>query len=127
MRSASQSYAPPRAMAEPKGPPDGGKGETKEQRGVAIKEREKTKKPPMYRVLLHNDDYTTKEFVVMILESIFHKSEAAASRIMMHVHNNGVGVAGIYTHQVAETKVAKTLSLARRFEFPLQLSIEPEE
>ena len=112
-------------MAEPQGP-GGGPG-TKEERGVAIKEREKTKKPPMFKVLIHNDDYTTREFVVMILEGIFHKSEAEAARIMMYVHNNGVGVAGIYAHQVAETKIAKTLSLARRYEYPLQLSMEPEE
>jgi len=112
-------------MAEPKGP--GGGQDTKEERGVALKEREKTKKPPMYKVLLHNDDYTTREFVVMVLEGVFHKSEAEATRIMMFVHNNGVGVAGIYTFQVAETKIAKTLSLARRYEFPLQLSMEPEE
>jgi len=126
MSSQTQPTAPIRLMAEPKGP-GGHDGETKEQRGVAIKEREKTKKPPMYKVMLHNDDYTTKEFVVMVLESIFHKGEAAAAKIMMHVHQNGVGVAGVYTHQVAETKVGKTLALARRFEFPLQMSIEPED
>ena len=112
-------------MAEPKGP-DGGQ-DSQAERGVALKERQKTKKPPMYKVLLHNDDYTTREFVVMVLEGIFHRSEAEATRIMMYVHNNGVGIAGIYSHQVAETKIAKTLSLARRYEFPLQLSMEPEE
>jgi ATP-dependent Clp protease adaptor protein ClpS len=99
----------------------------KEQTGLALKERTRTKKPPMYKVLLYNDDYTTKEFVVMILQSIFHKSEAEAVRIMSHVHNNGIGVAGIYTHEVAETKVSKTMSLAQAYEYPLQCSLEPTE
>lgn len=99
----------------------------KEQTGLALKERTRTKKPPMYKVLLHNDDYTTKEFVVMILQSIFHKSEAEAVRIMSHVHNNGIGVAGVYTHEVAETKVNKTMNLAQAYEYPLQCSLEPTE
>jgi ATP-dependent Clp protease adaptor protein ClpS len=99
---------------------------TKEERGLALKERTRTKKPPMYKVLLHNDDYTTKEFVVMVLEGIFHKSEVEATQIMMHVHNNGVGVAGVYSYGIAETKVTKVLQLAKRFEYPLQLSMEPE-
>lgn len=99
----------------------------KEQTGLALKERTHTKKPPMYKVLLHNDDYTTKEFVVRILQSVFHKSEGEALRIMTHVHNNGVGVAGIYTREVAETKVQKTLSLAQAYEYPLQCSLEPTE
>ena len=102
-------------------------GSREAKEGVAIKEREKTKKPPMYRVLLHNDDYTTKEFVVLILNHVFHRSEADANAIMMHVHNNGVGVAGIYPHEVAETKLQKTLQLAKRYEYPLQMSIEPED
>ena len=113
-------------MAEPKDPKGPGPARPKEERGTLVKERQKTKKPPMYKVLMFNDDYTTKEFVVMVLEGVFHRSQTEAARIMMHVHNNGVGVAGIYTHQVAETKVAKTMSLARRYEYPLQLSIEPE-
>jgi ATP-dependent Clp protease adaptor protein ClpS len=92
----------------------------KRETGLTVKERARTKKPPMYKVLLHNDDYTTKEFVVMILQSIFNKSEAEAVRIMMHVHNNGIGVAGIYTHEVAETKVVKTMNLAQAHEYPLQ-------
>jgi ATP-dependent Clp protease adaptor protein ClpS len=100
---------------------------TKRDRGVAVKERTKTKKPPMYKVLLHNDDYTTKEFVVMILQSIFNKGESDAVRIMMHVHNNGVGVAGVYTFEVAETKVTKTINLAQAYEYPLQCSLEPAD
>lgn len=101
--------------------------DTKRHGGVALQERPKTKKPPLYKVLLHNDDYTTREFVVMILQQIFHHSEQEATRIMMHVHNNGVGVAGVYPYEIAETKVAKTLAIARRFEYPLQASVEPEQ
>ena len=98
----------------------------KRQEGVEVKERAKTKRPPLYKVLLHNDDYTTKEFVVMVLQAVFHKSEVDANRIMLHVHENGVGVAGVYPYEVAETKIAKTLAPARRYEYPLQLSMEPE-
>ncbi len=95
--------------------------------GVAIEERPKTKKPSMYKVILHNDDYTTKEFVIMILENVFSKNESEAVRIMTHVHNNGSGVAGVYTHEVAETKAAKTVNLAKAYEYPLQCSVEPTE
>jgi ATP-dependent Clp protease adaptor protein ClpS len=87
----------------------------------------KLKKPPLYKVLLHNDDYTTREFVVEILRAVFHKPEPDAVRIMLHVHQNGVGVAGVYTFEVAEMKVRQVESLAREHEFPLMLSIEPEE
>ena len=97
------------------------------QTGLALDERTRTKKPPMYKVLLHNDDYTTKEFVVFVLQSVFHRSEVDAIGIMEHVHNHGVGVAGVYTFEVAETKVTKTVQLARAHEYPLQLSIEPTE
>jgi len=105
---------------------DKGPATPKRQEGVEVKERAKTKRPPLYKVLLHNDDYTTKEFVVMVLQAVFHKSEVDANRIMLHVHENGVGVAGVYPYEVAETKIAKTLALARRYEYPLQLSMEPE-
>jgi ATP-dependent Clp protease adaptor protein ClpS len=88
--------------------------------------RQETKKPPLYRVLFHNDDYTTMEFVVSILIGVFHHSEASAFEIMMHVHTNGRGVAGVYTKEVAETKVAQTLALARKHEYPLEVTIEPE-
>src|ERR1700749_3361998 len=87
----------------------------------------KLKKPTIYKVLLHNDDYTTREFVVEILRSVFHKPEPDAVRIMLHVHQNGVGVAGVYTFEVAEMKVRQVEALAREREFPLMLSIEPEE
>lgn len=87
---------------------------------------QRTKKPPMYKVLFHNDDYTTMEFVVSALVGIFHHSEASAFRIMMHVHQNGVGVAGVFTREVAETKVAQTVAAARKNDFPLEVTIEPE-
>ena len=95
--------------------------------GVAVEERIRTQKPPMYRVVLHNDDYTTKEFVIMILQSVFSRSESEAIRIMTHVHNNGCGIAGVYTYEVAETKATKTVNLAKAYEYPLQCSIEPTE
>lgn len=97
------------------------------QTGLALDERVRTKKPPMFKVLLHNDDYTTREFVVWVLTSVFHKNEADAVTIMNHVHNHGVGVAGVYTFEVAETKVGKTLALAKAHEYPLQMTIEPTE
>lgn len=87
----------------------------------------KLQKPPRYKVLLHNDDYTTREFVVDVLRTIFHRAEPDAVRIMLHVHQNGVGVAGVYTYEVAEMKVRSVEGLARRREFPLMLSIEPED
>jgi ATP-dependent Clp protease adaptor protein ClpS len=82
--------------------------------------------PRMWRVLLHNDDYTTQDFVVWVLETIFHKPRAEASAIMMHVHLSGLGLAGIYTKDVAETKVSATKRLAEQHEFPLLVTMEPE-
>jgi len=102
------------------------RGAPKRQESVDVKERARTRRPPLYKVLVHNDDYTTKEFVVMVLQAVFRLGEVDANRIMMHVHDNGIGVAGVYPYEVAETKIAKTLQLARRYEYPLQLSMEPE-
>jgi ATP-dependent Clp protease adaptor protein ClpS len=87
----------------------------------------KLARPRLYKVLLHNDDYTTKEFVVAILQHIFHHDETSATAIMMHVHNNGIGVAGIYTFDVAETKVGEVLREAEEAEFPLLCTLEPDE
>ena len=83
-------------------------------------------KPRMWRVLLHNDDYTTQDFVVWVLETIFHKPQGEAVAIMMSVHRSGLGVAGIFTHDVAETKVKTTQQLAEEHEFPLLVTMEPE-
>ena len=85
-----------------------------------------TRLPPRYRVLLHNDDYTTMEFVVEVLEGIFGKSPAEAFRIMLHVHENGRGVCGAYPHEIAETKVALVHERARGRCFPLRASLEEE-
>jgi len=87
---------------------------------------EKLEHPRMWRVLLHNDDYTTQDFVVWVLESIFHKPRGEAFAIMMSVHRSGMGVAGVYTHDVADTKVTTTKQLAEEHEFPLLVTMEPE-
>ncbi len=88
--------------------------------------RLKVQPPAMWRVLLHNDDYTTQEFVVWVLETVFHKSPPDAFAIMMRVHQSGLGIAGIYTRDVAETKVNATNRLAEQHEFPLLVTMEPE-
>jgi ATP-dependent Clp protease adaptor protein ClpS len=92
----------------------------------AVKERVKTERrePAQYKVVLLNDDYTTMEFVIHVLETIFHKSPAEAYRVMMHVHLNGSGVAGVYPWEVAETKVETVVTMARHAEYPLRAAIE---
>jgi ATP-dependent Clp protease adaptor protein ClpS len=87
---------------------------------------QKVERPRMWRVLLHNDDYTTQEFVVWILETIFHKDRGEAFEIMMSVHRSGMGIAGVYTHDVAETKVRTTKQLAEEHEYPLLVTMEPD-
>jgi len=91
---------------------------------VAAETEKKLKKPKLYRVLLHNDNYTTMEFVVMILMNVFHHPQGVAVRIMLQVHHNGIGVAGVYSFEIAETKVAQVIELARQDEFPLRCSME---
>jgi ATP-dependent Clp protease adaptor protein ClpS len=93
---------------------------------VLERTRQETKKPEMFRVLLINDDYTTMEFVVEVLESIFHKQPAEAYRIMMMVHTQGKGLCGVYPHEVAETKVTTVIDRARQNGFPLLAAMEPE-
>lgn len=96
------------------------------QTGLLLKPRPKTKKPSMYKVLLLNDDYTPMEFVVHILERFFNKNRQEATDIMLHVHRRGVGVCGIYTYEVAETKVAQVMDFCRANEQPLQCTMEKE-
>ena len=93
---------------------------------VVTETKTKTKKPSMYKVLLLNDDYTPMEFVVHILERIFHKSHDEATQIMLHVHQKGIGVCGIYTYEIAETKVNQVVDFARRNQHPLQCTMEKE-
>jgi ATP-dependent Clp protease adaptor protein ClpS len=88
--------------------------------------RSKSSLPPLHKVLLHNDDYTTMEFVVTILETVFHKTPAEANRVMLNVHVQGVGVAGVYPYEVAETKVMKVHSMAQEAGYPLRCSMEEE-
>jgi ATP-dependent Clp protease adaptor protein ClpS len=94
---------------------------------VLTEQKQELKKPSLYKVLLHNDNYTTMEFVVFVLRTVFHKSESDSVTIMLNIHKNGMGVAGVYTREVAETKVQKTHALAKEHEYPLKLSIEPED
>ena len=93
---------------------------------VVTKKKSQTKKPRLYKVIFHNDDYTSMEFVVYVLESIFRKTSVEATQIMYDVHRNGSGVAGVYTFSVAETRVAQTLDLARQEGHPLLVTMEPE-
>ncbi len=94
--------------------------------GVVTRTRAKTKKPSLYKVLLLNDDYTPMEFVVHIVERFFGKARDEAVQIMLHVHQHGVGICGVYTYEVAETKVAQVIEFARRHQHPLQCTMEKE-
>ena len=96
------------------------------EEGVAIKERQKVKKPRLYKVLLHNDDYTTMEFVIRVLIEVFRKSETEATQIMLHVHTKGSGVCGVYTYDLAQTKVHQVTQLSRQNEMPLKCTMEAE-
>jgi len=100
--------------------------ERERDEAVVTESKPRLQKPPLYKVLLHNDDYTSMEFVVLILRTIFQRSEADSVRIMLLVHNQGVGVAGVYTYEIAEAKIARVTSLAREHEFPLLCSLEPD-
>ncbi len=102
------------------------KKRTQREEGVDVKERTRTVPPRRFEVLLHNDDYTTMEFVVHVLESVFRKDKTQAVRVMLAVHNEGIGVAVIYTREVAETKLSRANAMAREHGMPLQLSMQPE-
>lgn len=92
--------------------------------GLATRTRTKPKKPSLYRVLLLNDDFTPMEFVILVLERFFSKNRAQATRIMLHVHNHGVGECGTFTYEVAETKVTQVMDFARKHQHPLQCVLE---
>ena len=94
--------------------------------GIIVKAKPKTKKPSMYKVLMLNDDYTPMEFVVHVLEQFFSKNREEATRIMLHVHQRGVGVCGVFTYEVAETKVTQVIDYARQHQHPLQCTLEKE-
>jgi ATP-dependent Clp protease adaptor protein ClpS len=106
----------------PNGPGNDDEGRT----GLVTKTRPKTKKPSLYKVLLLNDDYTPMEFVVHVLEKCFGKGREEATRIMLHVHQKGVGVCGVFTYEVAETKVTQVMDFARQHGHPLQCTMEKE-
>ncbi|MCH7795860.1 MAG: ATP-dependent Clp protease adapter ClpS [Proteobacteria bacterium] len=93
---------------------------------VIVKTRPKTKTPSMYKVLMLNDDYTPMEFVVHVLEKFFGKNRSEATRIMLHVHQRGVGMCGVFTYEVAESKVSSVVDYARRNQHPLQCTLEKE-
>ena len=116
---------PIRAMAGKKGPGRDGGGDGN-RTGLATKTRPKTKKPSLYKVLLLNDDYTPMEFVIHVLEKYFSKGREDATRIMLHVHQKGVGICGVFPYEVAETKVTQVMDFSRQNGHPLQCTMEKE-
>lgn len=96
----------------------------KTNHGTEERAEQKSRKPPYFNVFLLNDDYTTMDFVVHVLERVFHKSPVEATQIMLHVHKKGKGLAGVYSRDIAETKVDKVHRLAKEHEFPLRCSME---
>jgi ATP-dependent Clp protease adaptor protein ClpS len=124
-------------LGGPKEPPGGppqqpparredGNGNDEGRTGALTLTRVRTKKPSMYKVLMLNDDYTPMEFVVDVLQHIFQKNREEATKIMLHVHQKGVGICGVYTYEVAETKVTQTVDYARKNQHPLQCTLEKE-
>jgi ATP-dependent Clp protease adaptor protein ClpS len=100
------------------------RNDSDDQSGVAVIPQTRTKKPSLYRVLLLNDDYTPMEFVVHVLQRFFNKSIEDATRIMLHVHQHGVGECGVFTYEIAETKVTLVMDFARKHQHPLQCVME---
>jgi len=117
------SFAPSRASDEDG---DGDDSDGQSGAGLLTRTKPKTKKPSMYKVLMLNDDYTPMEFVVFVLEQYFSKSREEATQIMLHVHRRGVGICGVYTYDIAETKVNQVMDLARKEQHPLQCTLEKE-
>ena len=131
MRERVQMMGGPE-LAGPKlaGPKLAGRGGSKQdddgKTDLVTKTKPKTKKPNLYKVLILNDDYTPMEFVVFVLERFFNKGREEATRIMLHVHHKGVGICGVYTYEIAETKVAQVMDMARQHGHPLQCTMEKE-
>lgn len=132
--ASSDPAGPPPASVHERGRPTAGpdddrRGDTGrpgQETGTATKTRPRTKRPNLYRVLLLNDDYTPMEFVVLVLQDVFNKSREDAMRIMLHVHQKGVGECGIYPYEVAETKVTRVMDIARKNQHPLQCVMEKQ-
>ena len=116
---------PPRAAARPGGP-GGPKGRPEHEGGVATEERRKVARPPKYKVLLYNDDYTPMGFVTALLEQVFGKGPSQATQIMLSIHRTGIGVAGVYVLDVAETKVSTVHRMAEERGYPLRAGVEKE-
>jgi ATP-dependent Clp protease adaptor protein ClpS len=118
------TVAVPTAAVTPRAPGNGNGGDGRSGTAVITRTRPRTKRPNLYRVLLLNDDYTPMEFVVHVVERFFNKSREDATRIMLHVHQNGVGECGVFTYEVAETKVTQVMDFARKHQHPLQCVME---
>lgn len=121
LRTQPSDIHAPRAMAEDDNQSGGPGGPST---SVITKTKPKTKRPNLYRVLILNDDYTPMEFVVHVLEKFFQKDVEAATQIMLHVHHHGIGECGVYTYEIAETKVTQVMDFARKHQHPLQCVME---
>ncbi len=123
--SRQAGTSPPlRTRAADEGDGDSGGGDGQDQTGVATKTRTKPKKPSQFKVLLLNDDYTPMEFVVMVLKRFFSMDLEQATRVMLHVHQKGIGICGVFPYEIAETKVNQVMDFARRNQHPLQCTLE---
>ncbi len=100
--------------------------EFEDERGVAVENERRVDVPKRYKVILLNDDYTTMEFVVFVLQTVFHKTEQEATTLMLDIHNSNRGICGVYSKEIAEMKVVTVMELARKHEYPLQCIMEPE-
>ena len=117
--AAGDPTSPPHRMAG-----DGGRGPNTPSTSVITKTKPRTKRPNLYRVLILNDDYTPMEFVVHVLEKFFQMDVEAATKVMLHVHHHGIGECGVFTYEIAETKVTQVMDFARKHQHPLQCVME---
>lgn len=125
-RPRMASWGTPPTATDPPGKNGNGGNDDGSRTGIVTKTRPKTKKPSLYKVLLLNDDYTPMEFVVHVVQKYFGKNREAAERIMLHVHQKGVGICGVYTFEIAETKVTQVMDFSRANNHPLQCTMEKE-